>query len=97
MCEFPHNPPVLCLKGSVDKVVKLKNNAAKIDHEKTLKMPEVYQDYCSEEVLVMEFLDGVPFNKLQKDQIEKIYLKFSERRIKYVLTKPLHGSQKMDK
>ena len=43
------------------------------------------------------FDDIIGVTKPEEGKLEKIYLKFSEKRINYVLTKPLHGSQKMDK
>ncbi len=43
------------------------------------------------------FDDIIGVTKPEEGAIEKIYLKFSDRRINYVLTKPLHGSQKLDK
>lgn len=43
------------------------------------------------------FDDIIGVTKPEDGKLEKIYLKFSEQRINYVLTKPLHGSQKMDK
>lgn len=43
------------------------------------------------------FDDIIGVTKPENTAIEKIYLKFSDKRINYVLTKPLHGSQKLDK
>ena len=43
------------------------------------------------------FDDIIGVTKPEDSVVEKIYLKFSENRINYVLTKPLHGSQKIDK
>jgi hypothetical protein len=43
------------------------------------------------------FDDIIGVTKPEGGKIEKIHLKFSENRINYVLTKPLHGSQKLDK
>ncbi|WP_405291001.1 helix-turn-helix transcriptional regulator [Algibacter sp. Ld11] len=42
------------------------------------------------------FDDIIGVTKPEGGKIEKIYLRFSENRINYVLTKPLHGSQKID-
>ncbi|MEH6536646.1 MAG: WYL domain-containing protein [Psychroserpens sp.] len=43
------------------------------------------------------FDDIIGVTKPEEGKLEKIHLKFSEKRINYVLTKPLHGSQKLDK
>lgn len=43
------------------------------------------------------FDDIIGVTKPADGKLEKIHLKFSEQRINYVLTKPLHGSQKLDK
>lgn len=43
------------------------------------------------------FEDIVGVTKPNHGKLEKIKLKFSENRINYVLTKPLHGTQKRDK
>ncbi|MBA6151441.1 helix-turn-helix transcriptional regulator [Gelidibacter maritimus] len=43
------------------------------------------------------FYDIIGVTKPEDAQIEKIHLKFSEQRLHYVLTKPLHGSQKLDR
>lgn len=42
------------------------------------------------------FDDIIGVTKPEGERLEKIYLRFSEQRINYVLTKPLHGSQKTD-
>jgi ubiquinone biosynthesis protein len=44
---------------------KLKNNISKIDTENIFKIPNVYKEYSSEKILVMEFLDGTPFNEIE--------------------------------
>ena len=43
------------------------------------------------------FDDIIGVTRPEEGKLEKIHLKFSENRINYVLTKPLHGSQKLDK
>lgn len=43
------------------------------------------------------FDDIIGVTKPEEGTLEKIHLKFSEQRINYVLTKPLHGSQKLDR
>jgi len=43
------------------------------------------------------FDDIIGVSKPEKETPVKIKLKFSKHRLKYVLTKPLHGTQKPDK
>lgn len=43
---------------------KLKTNLEKIDKDNLFILPQVYKEFSSEEVLVMEFLDGRPFNEV---------------------------------
>jgi hypothetical protein len=43
------------------------------------------------------FEDIIGVTKPEESKVEHIKLKFSEARINYVLTKPLHGTQKIDK
>ena len=43
---------------------KLKENIAKIDKKNIFHLPKVYKEYAREDVLVMEFLDGKPFNEI---------------------------------
>lgn len=42
----------------------LKKNLEKLDTAKILKIPEIYDEYVTEETLVMEFLEGKPFNQI---------------------------------
>ena len=42
---------------------RLKNNLKTIDKDGLLVVPHVYREYTTQEVLVMEFLDGRPFNE----------------------------------
>lgn len=41
---------------------RLKENLARHDIEKIFHIPKIYQEFSGEELLVMEFLDGVPFS-----------------------------------
>lgn len=41
---------------------RLKNNTAAIDKESVFYFPKVYREFSTEDVLVMEFLDGIPFS-----------------------------------
>jgi len=42
---------------------RLRTNLAKIDTAGDFVLPQVYRQYCGASVLVMEFLDGKPFNR----------------------------------
>lgn len=42
---------------------RLKKNLEVIDKDGFLVVPHVYREYSSQEVLVLEFLDGIPFNE----------------------------------
>ncbi len=50
---------------------KLKTNLLKIDKEKILVLPKIYKEFSCEKVLVMEFLEGIPFNKLKPEQVNE--------------------------
>lgn len=43
---------------------KLKNNLERIDTENMFVLPKVYKEFSSEEILVMEYLNGKPFNEI---------------------------------
>lgn len=43
---------------------KLKSNLAKIDTKNILKVPLIYREFCTEKLLVMEFLNGKSFNEI---------------------------------
>lgn len=43
---------------------KLKKNIGEIDDENIFLIPKIYKDLSTEDVLVMEFLDGMPFNQI---------------------------------
>ncbi len=49
---------------------RMKSNLAAIDKDGFLVVPKVYREYCAQDVLVMEFLDGRPFNEF--DSLEAI-------------------------
>lgn len=44
---------------------KLSGNILKHDQDGIFVLPQVYREYSSEKVLVMEFLDGIPFNEIK--------------------------------
>jgi len=54
---------------------RLKSNVSKIDKEGLFYLPKIYKELSSENVMVMEFIKGVPFNKITPDhpQIRLIY------------------------
>ena len=43
---------------------KLKKNLVKIDKDEMFVIPEIYEEYSSSEVLMMDLLDGKPFNEI---------------------------------
>lgn len=57
---------------------RLRKNLEVIDKDKFLVVPKVYREYSSQEVLVLEFLDGTPFNQYHSleqigaDVVEKL-------------------------
>jgi len=44
--------------------IKLKKNLKEIDKEEIFSLPKIYNEYSTEEILVMEFLDGTPFTEI---------------------------------
>ncbi len=61
---------------------RLKKNLEAIDKDKFLVVPEVYKEYTSQEVLVLEFLDGKPFNEYSS--LEQLGPEVVERLLKSV-------------
>lgn len=53
---------------------KLRSNLEQIDKENMFIIPKVFKDFSSDEVLVMEFLSGRPFNEIGDLQNENIDL-----------------------
>jgi ubiquinone biosynthesis protein len=57
---------------------RLRKNLETIDTDRYLVVPKVYREYSSQEVLVLEFLDGRPFNQFTSlddighDMVEKL-------------------------
>ena len=57
---------------------RLRKNLELIDKDQYLVVPKVYREYTTQEVLVLEFLDGRPFNEFKSmdemgpDMIEKL-------------------------
>ncbi|HXH31642.1 MAG TPA: AarF/UbiB family protein [Bacteriovoracaceae bacterium] len=57
---------------------RMKSNLAAIDKEGFLVVPQVYKEYSTQDVLVLEFLDGRPFNEFHSleeigpDIVEKL-------------------------
>lgn len=49
---------------------RLKKNLEVIDKDHTIAVPKVYREYTTQEVLVLEFMDGKPFN--QFDSLESL-------------------------
>jgi ubiquinone biosynthesis protein len=44
--------------------IKLKKNLQEIDKEEIFSLPKIYSEFSTEEILVMEFLDGTPFTEI---------------------------------
>ncbi|HLT23405.1 MAG TPA: AarF/UbiB family protein [Bacteriovoracaceae bacterium] len=53
----------LNFKIEAQNAIRLKTNLKHIDKDGWLVVPEVYKEYSSEEILVLEYLDGRPFNE----------------------------------
>ncbi len=57
---------------------RLRKNLELIDKDQFLVVPKVYKEFSSQEVLVLEFLDGTPFNQFRsinemgEDMVEKL-------------------------
>lgn len=57
---------------------RLRKNLELIDKDQYLVVPKVYREYTTQEVLVLEFLDGRPFNEISSmaelgpDMVEKL-------------------------
>jgi ubiquinone biosynthesis protein len=60
---------------------KLEENLKKIDKEDILKLPKIYGKFTSEDILVMEFLKGIPFVDLNKSHLDAV---LEEKMIKSV-------------
>jgi ubiquinone biosynthesis protein len=48
---------------------RLKDNISLVDKENILVIPSIYQEYCSESIIVMDLLDGTAFNRLDSNEI----------------------------
>ena len=44
---------------------RLRSNLARIDTDKVLLIPKIYSEFTSSQILVMDFLDGKPFNEFR--------------------------------
>lgn len=49
---------------------KLKSNLERIDKEKLFRIPKIYDEYSTEEILIMEFLDGKAFSEIKDIETE---------------------------
>lgn len=52
---------------NAEKIKKIVESADKND---IVKIPKVFNDYTSEDIIVLEFLDGTPFNKIENIETE---------------------------
>jgi ubiquinone biosynthesis protein len=55
---------------------KLAKNISEIDKEGIFKIPKVYTEFSSDEVLVMEFIQGKPFNEISNLAAENSNLEY---------------------
>lgn len=69
---------------ALDRIISQEHSSHKFDDSQVVDFDEYFDDII-----------GV--TKPVRGKLENVYLKFSEKRINYVLTKPLHGSQKLDR
>ena len=66
--------------------------------DRIISIEELAEDFEPSAINWLDYFDDIiGVTKPEDGTLEKIHLKFSEQRINYVLTKPLHGSQKLDK
>lgn len=66
--------------------------------DRILSIEELAEEFEPSTINWLDYFDDIiGVTKPEEGKVEKIVLRFSEQRINYVLTKPLHGSQKVDK
>jgi hypothetical protein len=66
--------------------------------DRIIAIEELGADFMPSDINWMDYFDDViGVTKPEGQGVATILLKFSDKRINYVLTKPLHGSQKLDK
>ncbi|WP_323027334.1 WYL domain-containing protein [Gelidibacter japonicus] len=66
--------------------------------DRIISIEELAESFEPSSINWLDYFDEIiGVTKPEEGKLEKIYLKFSKQRINYVLTKPLLGSQKMDK
>lgn len=66
--------------------------------DRIISIEELADNFEPSDINWLDYFDDIiGVTKPEDGKLEKIYLNFSEQRINYVLTKPLHGSQKLDK
>lgn len=51
--------------------LKLKENIKRVDEDQVLVIPGIYEEYSSEEMLVMDLIKGRPFNELSADEVSE--------------------------
>lgn len=65
--------------------LKLKTNLEKIDKKEILVIPRVFRNLSSEKMLVMECLNGIPFNEIPKESANKELKENLHACVKYFL------------
>lgn len=66
--------------------------------DRIISIEEMANSFEPSDINWLDYFDDIiGVTKPEVGELEKIHLKFSEQRLNYVLTKPLHGSQKLDR
>jgi predicted DNA-binding transcriptional regulator YafY len=66
--------------------------------DRIIEIEELSGDFTPSDINWMDYFDDIiGVTKPEGQIVEIIILKFSEKRINYVLTKPLHSTQKLDR
>jgi ubiquinone biosynthesis protein len=65
--------------------VKFKTNIGRIDVNNIIIVPSIYKEFSTEKILVMEYLEGKPFNKITNADDEEGLRENLEQAVKYFL------------
>jgi len=73
--------------------INAKRFARNFSNDKKIKIPKIYDKYCTDKVLVMEFIDGIELHNVKEAKKQKIDLKpFIEKGFEAILTQVfVHG------
>lgn len=86
---YNHKREVLTA-APIDRILSIEHVAASYIHPDEVEVFDECESFA-------DYFDDVIGTTINAGEPEEIILEFSEKRIPYVLTKPLHGSQKKDK